>query len=314
MSEQNPFSAPLSVPPVAPVPLAPASPFAPPPPPAPPAPVSLPVPPAPVPPPPTRADHPSMTLTELSFSPVAAEAPPAPEPVAPPSPGLVNDVLPSGGVAAGRSVSLSSGRLPLIGLVVIALLAAVGVVFGTGLLKGDKAAPAPVAKKPTIAAPLKPAALPKGFKAVTVTKQSGTPGRAYALAAPATWKSESIKSVPGPARTELVLGDKVEGIIVQTTPAPAGAGAALDAVAKAGRAGGLKSSKGKAVGAIRRTKVDGHDARSFDIVADGSRIRTVMFVDGTTAYLVIGATKTKAFTKFVPTYEKVLRTWNFAGK
>jgi len=138
MSEQNPY-APVGTPSLAPPPgvMVPPSGFAPPPPAGGFAPV-----------PQQSYQSPGMALTELSFAPIPTDAPPAPV-EAPPAPSLVSAALPSGGVARRLSIG---GRTPLLALLLVLLLAAGAVVFGTGLLKKKDAAPAPIVHKPKVAA------------------------------------------------------------------------------------------------------------------------------------------------------------------
>lgn len=308
MSEHNPFAAPTGAPGLAPMVapptgLLPASPMAPPPP-APPPPVGVPA-------QAVRFDHPASTLTELSFAPVATDEPPAEELVAaPPTATLNNSILPTGG-GAGRSLSLG-GRVPLIALALIALLAVVAVVFGTGLLGGDKAEPAPITKK-TTSAPAKPTTT-KGFKAFPVAAGSGTIGRSYSIEAPASWTTKSdAEPIPGPANTDLVIGSNADGLFVQSMSVPLGG--TLSAMTKGARSGLVKGGRIKTKGDIRKTRVAGAPARQFDVVhKDGSRMRVTTFVDGNTVYLVYGGTSKARFAKYAPTYDRVLKSWKFTGK
>jgi hypothetical protein len=232
MSEQNPY-APVGTPGMAPAfapAMVPPAGFAPPPP----APAGF----APAP----SYQTPGMALTELSFAPIAVDAPPAPAaPAEPPSATLVSDVLPSGGVA--RRISLG-GRTPLIALVVVLLLAAGGVVFGTGLLKKKDEAPivvpkrkvpvvAPQASKPAVVAPVKPKAVVKPVakplvgKTLSVTKaNSHTYGGAYSVTVPTgftttlragrhSWVNADVRLYSKAARQALEIQSVRPGFVAQ---------------------------------------------------------------------------------------------------
>ncbi|MEO6715500.1 MAG: hypothetical protein ABIM89_19030 [Mycobacteriales bacterium] len=136
---------------------------------------------------------------------------------APPS--VVTSAMPPHGVTRGRSLT---GRAPLIGLVLVIVLAAAGAAYGTGMFKPAQepnlivrgtpktaaiapkastsasaaAAPAtPAAKKPAAKAAVQPLV----GKPVSVTKAtSGTYAPAYSVVVPTDWTAEMTPGKRGP--------------------------------------------------------------------------------------------------------------------
>jgi hypothetical protein len=310
MSEYNPFAAPVgtalpqptnSLVPSAFTPPIPAQ-MAPPPPPAPTAP-----------PAPPNYDHPSMTLTELSFAPVAApaavEAPPAPPEI---EDRLVNDILPAGGIA--RGLSLGRGRLPMIALVLIALLAAGGVVFGTGILKGDGAAP-PVVKRNGLAGNGKLTGPLTEVKANT-----NTVGDGYAVTAPDNYvvtlgtvkpkakTSSDIVIANATTGQKFTLSSSVDTLKRNDGPVAAAQLAKLKAAA-------IKRTKGMAVAGEASAVVAGVKATGFDLASsDGkTQTRSVFFVRRGTLYAASWTMATTSFKPSLNTFRKVLETVKFAA-
>jgi hypothetical protein len=282
---------------------------------------------------------PGMALTELSFAPIAVDAPPAPPaPVEPPSASLVSDVLPSGGVA--RRISLG-GRTPLIALVVVLLLAAGGVVFGTGLLKKKDEAPivvpkgkapvvAPQASKPAVVAPVKPKAVkpvakpvvkPLVGKTLTVTKaNSRTFGGAYTVTVPTGWQSQLNLGRNARGNTDLAIGhDRTQQGLVMSSVRPSFAAAPLTAARfaalKAGLLGVQKDAKvlpGTVVASIAGAKTFAYDATMTGSDGKPISVRNVMFEHDGVIYSVVWGTSSPSFTKSLPTFNQILATVKFA--
>jgi len=308
MSEHNPFAAPVGA--ALPQPtnsLVPSA-F------TPPVPVQMPPPPAAqAPPAPVSYDHPSMTLTELSFAPVAPPA--APE--APPAPPaaqdrLVNDILPAGG--ATRSLSVGRGRLPMVALIVVALLAAGGVVFGTGLLQGDE--PPPPVRKSGLAGNGKLTGTPAEVKAKTNTLGAGyvvVPPTGYAVTLgtvrPEAKTSTDVVLAVAATGQKLTLSSAVDTLRRKDGPVTAAQLAKLKADA-------IKRTKGKALPGQAAIVVGGVKATGFDIAAaDGkTHLRTMFFVRRGTLYTATWQMAAATFTPSLNTFNKVLATVRFAAE
>jgi hypothetical protein len=321
MSEQNPYGAPVGSPAAVPAPwpplppagLQPSTPF------APPAPAGVAQPVLPPPPPhaglgqPMREDHPSMTLTELSFAPVATEPVAAPEPVldeAPPPPSGLGTILPSGR-GGGRSLSVGGGRTSLIAFALIALLAVAGVVFGTGLLKGDEPAPVPAQKKPVVAKPL-------AGKKVSVKAKTNTLGAGYTLTVPTGFKATVGKATAkGTMSVDIAAVDaKTRAVLaITSTATPRHADGAPAAKELKLVKAAIIDVKGTKVGPSSSVQVAGVTGTRFDLTEPGKtplKARVVVFVKGGTMYTVGWVAPAKSFTKSVPTMSKVLATLKFA--
>lgn len=282
-------------------------------------------------------DHPGMTLTELSFAPVPTDAPPAPVEPQFAGPGLVSDVLPTGGVA--RKLSLGGGKTPLIALLVVALLAGAGVFFGTDLFKSKSEPPAFVPKKkvavapkvvapsaPAVVAPVKPKAVkpvvkPLAGKPMSVTAvNSRTFGGTYTVTQPTGWtaklKSGRVKSI----NADLVIANAKAGQAfhvnslrpsVYKGPLTEQKFAALQAVVLAGSPTS-KHLPGAVKATVAGAKVSGFDAQVPAGAGPAQTTRTVIFEHGGVVYVAGWSANAADFAKSLPTFNQLLASVKFA--
>lgn len=333
MSEQNPY-APVGAPTMMPSGPGVLAPYGSPPPP----------PPGYAPAPQHGYDNPNMTLTELSFAPIPTDVEPAPvEPPPSAGPGLVTNVLPSGGVARKLSVG---GRTPLLALLLVLLLGAAAAVYSTGILKNEDEVPPPVVKRrPAVTAPAAsapaapttaPAAVPAKPKAVvkapavkplvgkpaSVTKaNSRTYGGNYSVLVPTgAWAARLNNGRSSGNNADLVIGhdSAKQAFSVNSARPTAVKGPLTPAKVAALKAGLLKSQKAaKALPGEVTATVAGAKAVGFDsqlTASDGSRIamRNLMFEHGGVVYLASWATTPAQFTKSLTTFNQLLATVKFA--
>lgn len=291
-------------------------------------------------------DHPAMTLTELSYAPVASDAPPAPMEV--PSPpvgsGLVTSVLPSGG-GVGRKISLG-GRTPLVALLLVLLLGGAGVYFGTDLLKAKDEPAAPILKKqsastapkiaalvpakPNAAAKPKPAAkkpaakpvvAPLAGKPLAVTAaNSRTYGGGYTVTQPTGWTS-NLKNTRGAGlNTDLRLTDpkKLQMLELVSVRSSTSKGPLTPSSVAALRAKLLKASPAaKVLPGVVTATVAGTKAMGFDAsvpAAEGQLFtqRTIIFEHNGAVHLAIWGRSAPEFSKSLATFNQLLASVTFA--
>lgn len=278
-------------------------------------------------------EHPAMTLTELSFAPTPTDTAPAPVELPPPALPLVNNVLPSGGVA--RRLSMG-GRTPLLALILVLLLGAAGAVFGPGLLKSKDSAPSPIPKKkaatpaptasssakPVVVAPAKPKPVVKALvgKPISVTAaNSGTFGGAYTVTVPTGWTAKFKQGRDTTSNGDLVMADaKSSQLFSLASAQPTFAKGSLTAAKLAMlKASVLKDTPGaKALPGEVKATIAGAGATGFDATATLSgkafTVRTLFFEHGGVVYVAVWATSPATFSASVPTFNQLLASVKFA--